>query len=73
MTEPTKESIDAEFPDWEVWWGIDGRWHGRVKGATPPIMVSDDHLGGLREEIFRKKSQLGERAWADGRLSSRRG
>ena len=30
------------------------------KGATPPVMVHDDHLDGLREEIVRKKSQLDE-------------
>jgi hypothetical protein len=31
-------------------------------------MAADDHLDGLREEIIRKKSQLDERAWAEGRL-----
>jgi hypothetical protein len=70
VTEPSKASIEDEFPGWEVWWGIDGRWHARIRGVTPPVMVGDDHLDGLREEIVRKKSQLEARAWAEGRLSS---
>ena len=58
---------------WETFSGIDRRWHARIRGATPPIMVHDDDLAGLREEIIRKQSQLDERAWAEGRLSSRDG
>lgn len=69
----TKESLEAEFSGWEIWHGLDNRWHARVKGATPPVMVADDHLDGLQEEIIRKKSQLDERAWSEGRLSSRDG
>lgn len=65
MTEPSKESIQDEFPGWEVWHGLDNRWHARIKGATPPIMVADDHLDGLREEIIRKVSQIEARAWAE--------
>ena len=49
----TPESIPAEFPGWEVWQGIDRLWHARIKGATPPVMVHDDDLDGLREEIVR--------------------
>ena len=47
-----------EFPAWEIWYGIDNRWHAHIKGATPPVTVVDDHLDGLREEIVRKVSQL---------------
>jgi hypothetical protein len=54
----TKESVEAEFPGWEVWFGIDCLWHARLKGATPPVMVRDGHLGGLREEIIRKLAQI---------------
>jgi hypothetical protein len=56
--EPTKDSIEHEFPGWEVWRRLDNRWHARIKGATPPVMAADDHLDGLREEIVRKVSQL---------------
>jgi hypothetical protein len=51
------ESLAAEFPAWECWRGLDNLWHARVKGATPPVMVRDDHLDGLREEIIRKLSK----------------
>lgn len=70
MDEPTKQALEAEFPGWEVWHGIDGRWHARLKGATPPVIVSDDHLDGLSEEIIRAISKIDERAWAEIRKSS---
>ena len=28
-------AIEAEFPGWEAWFGIDNLWHARVKGKTP--------------------------------------
>jgi hypothetical protein len=43
----------------------------RPTGALRRRSCCDDHLDGVREEIVRKKSQLDERAWAEGRLSSR--
>jgi hypothetical protein len=58
----TMESLEAEFPDWEVWQGIDRLWHARLRGATPPVMVHDDCLDGLREEIIRKIAQM-EARW----------
>lgn len=71
MSEPTSpDDIENEFPSWEVWRGLDSRWHARIRGATPPVMVADDHLDGLRDEIVRKVSQLEERAWSEGRRSS---
>ncbi len=51
--EVTRESIEAEFPGWEAFQGVDRRWHARIKGAAPPVMVHDDDLDGLREEIRR--------------------
>lgn len=32
-------AIQDEFADWEAWVSLDGWWHARVKGATPPVMV----------------------------------
>ena len=52
----TQKAIEAEFPGWEVFQGVDRRWHARIKGATPPVMVHDDDLTGLREEIVRKSN-----------------
>jgi hypothetical protein len=61
--EPTKESIQAEFPGWYVSRGTDNRWHARLRGTRPPVTVADDHLDGLREEIIRKIAKLDEQAW----------
>jgi hypothetical protein len=49
----TREAIEAEFPDWEAFQGVDQRWHARLRGADKPVMVHDDDLVGLREEIVR--------------------
>jgi hypothetical protein len=74
VTEPrTADDVEAEFPDWEVWRGVDNRWHARIRGAEPLITVADDDLVGLKEEIVRKASQLEQRAWAEARQSSRDG
>jgi len=61
--EVTKEKIEQEFPAWSVFQGVDRRWHARIRGAVPPVMVHDDDLLGLREEITRKISQLDEEGW----------
>jgi len=43
--------IAGEFPGWEAWQGIDRRWHARIRGATPPVMVHGDDLADLRARI----------------------
>ena len=71
MTDPmTPDDIENEFPAWEVWHGTDRRWHARIRGAVPPVMVADDHFDGLREEIVRKIGQLDPADYE--RLTSRR-
>jgi hypothetical protein len=54
----TAESIAEEFPGWEAWQGIEGLWHARIKGATPPVMVHGQDLADLRDEVKRKLSQM---------------
>jgi hypothetical protein len=56
--EPTKASIEAEFPGWYIERGTDNRWHARLRGVRPPVIVADDHLDGLRGEIVRQVSHL---------------
>jgi hypothetical protein len=63
------ESLIKEFPDWDIWHGIDNRWHARLRGVTPPVMVTDDDLLGLREEIILKASES-EDYWKSQALSS---
>ena len=65
--EITTASIEAEFPEWEVFQGVDRRWHARVRGANKPVMVHDDDLVGLREEIVRKVSELENAAYQRAR------
>ena len=62
--EISPDSLEAEFPTWEAWRGVDRRWWARIRGVDPPVMVVDDDLDGLREEIIRRQSQLDAQAWA---------
>ena len=50
--------IAGEFPDWEAWQGIDRRWHARIRGATPPVMVHGEDLVDLRDQIIRFVSRF---------------
>lgn len=48
---PEAEAIEQDFPRWEAWVGlVNGLWHARRKGATPPVMVHDDSPAGIREQ-----------------------
>jgi hypothetical protein len=62
----TQQSIEAEFPKWETFPGVDRRWHARLRGADKPVMVHDDDLGGLREEVVRKVSEMENAAYRRG-------
>ncbi len=44
-------AIEAEFPGWEAWVSLDGWWHARVKGATPPVMVHAQSAGELAAQL----------------------
>ena len=51
---PECQRINHDFPRWEAWVGlINGQWHARLKGSTPPVMVHDDNAEGIREQIER--------------------
>ena len=64
------EAIEHEFPEWEIWQAIDGRFCARIRGAVPPVMVHGEDLVDLRDQVVRKVGQLEERAWSEGRQSS---
>jgi len=51
--DPTLADVDARFPHWEVWRGIDGLFHGRIKGATPPVLVRGESPDDLADQIVR--------------------
>jgi hypothetical protein len=61
--EITRESIEAEFPGWEPWQGIDRMWHARIRGATPPVMVHGEDLVDLRDQVKRQISKMAERSY----------
>jgi hypothetical protein len=45
-------AIGNEFPGWEAWQGlINGLWHARQVGSTPPVMVHGESPDDLREQI----------------------
>lgn len=44
-------AIEAEYPGWEAWISLDGWWHARVRGATPPVMVHAQSRDELAEQI----------------------
>ena len=44
-------AIGQEFPGWEPWQGLDGRWHARIPGAIPPVMVHAGSASDLIEQI----------------------
>jgi hypothetical protein len=48
----TRDSIEAGFPGWEAWQGIEGLWHARIRGATPPVMVHGEDLVDLRDQLI---------------------
>jgi hypothetical protein len=45
-------AIGDEFPGWEAWQGlVNGLWHARLVGSTPPVMVHAESPEELREQI----------------------
>jgi hypothetical protein len=44
-------AIAKQFPGWEPWQSLDGQWHARIPGATPPVMVHAGSPEELREQI----------------------
>jgi hypothetical protein len=51
--EPTLADVAARFSRWEPWHGIDGLYHARIRGATPPVMVRGESPEDLMHEIIR--------------------
>ena len=45
------KALAEQFPGWEAWQSLDRRWHARIVGAIPPVMVHGDSADDLREQI----------------------
>jgi hypothetical protein len=55
---PAVEALNRDYPAWEAWVGlINGLWHARLKGATPPVMVHGDSAQDIREQIEQIESK----------------
>jgi hypothetical protein len=44
-------AIAQQFPGWGAWQSLDGRWHARIVGSTPPVMVHGESIDELLEQI----------------------
>jgi hypothetical protein len=49
-------AIAEQFPGWEAWQSLDRRWHARIVGAIPPLMIHAESAGALREQIRRRET-----------------
>jgi hypothetical protein len=47
-------AIAEQFPGWEAWQDLNGLWHARIIGATPPVMVHAGSPDELREQIRKR-------------------
>jgi hypothetical protein len=45
-------ALAGEFPEWESWQGlVNGLWHARKLGTTPPVLVHGESPDDLRQQI----------------------
>jgi hypothetical protein len=44
-------AIGQEFEGWEAWQSLNGVWHARRVGTTPPVMVHAESPDEIREQI----------------------
>ena len=52
MDNAEARAISADFEGWEAWQGlVNGLWHARKVGATPPVMVHGEGPDDLRDQI----------------------
>jgi hypothetical protein len=50
------QPYQAEFPDWRVWRGENGRVYGRLPRTEPLVIVNGRDAGELREQIIRTRA-----------------
>jgi hypothetical protein len=48
-------------PAGEAWQDINGWWHARLKGATPPVMVHGVTLGEIRARLSKPAAAVRQR------------
>lgn len=60
VEEPNLADVGARYPRWETWCGIDGLFHARIKGATPPVLVRGESPQDLADQISRWEGLHGQ-------------
>ena len=45
--------LRGQYPRWEAWKGVTGRWYARRRKTSPPPVVSAETVGELAEAIRR--------------------
>jgi len=50
---PTPAALEREFPGWHAWKGVNGLWHARRPGTSPPLTAERaEDLQDLRNKII---------------------
>jgi hypothetical protein len=56
--DPSPESLEREFPGWTVWRGVSELWYARRLNTSPPVILRDENLTGLRAQMVIKRDEL---------------
>lgn len=56
------KAVEAEFPGWHAWRGVDGRLlYARLPRTSPPVVVRGHNITVLRIRIAVKQCELDKR------------
>ena len=44
--------LEAEFPEWDAWRGVNNLWYVRKTMSTAPVIMSGESLTDLRDQII---------------------
>lgn len=59
--DPAPAAIEAEFPGWHVWQGINQLWYVRYPRSSPPIVLGpEENTTELRAAVASKARMLRE-------------
>lgn len=55
------DALTAEFVGWHCWRGPGGLVYGRLLLSSPPIVLRDETIPGLREQMRAKAQEVTDR------------
>jgi hypothetical protein len=47
----TAQTIRAEFPGWQVWYGVSGHFYARRMLSSPPVVLRAETMDDLRNRV----------------------